>query len=287
MTPADVLSAFLRADQAAAAQLAVPEPISCGAAACGVAYCAADHPHLPDANHLLDVLLLDITPAQAIEAVDAHFTARGRRCLRWRLSVAQPPEAVGAALEPLGWRRRERIVLGHREWPALDALRPPAASGLRILPARAMRGVLRQTVLADVEQWPDAPAPVSGASASAIASAASARESAAAALQERMNDSELDIFVATLDGAAAGRITLHQVGDILRIDDLFVTPALRGRGVGHALVRHVVNLAYRLRPRAFVADGAPRGGSDAAARRLAEEYGFAECGRCAEWTRTG
>jgi len=259
--PADpILSAYRRVAQAGSAQLGAPESL-----ACGQAYCIPAFAGLPDANQVRDVLLLQQTFEAAYDEVEAFFARQGRRCLRWSLSSEQAVEPVAAGLATRGWQRSDAVVLGHRTWPPIEALRPGGASNLRILPARAMRAALRLTFAEE--------------SGSASADAA----------DERMNDSELDLFVALLDGAPAGRIALHQVGDILHVRDAWVLPARRGQGVGRAMLRHVMSLAYRLRPRVIVASG-PRSsqagaGLSGAAGRLAEEFGFAESGRIPEWDR--
>lgn len=276
MSPAapDVLSAFRRSEQAFHAQLAAPQAI-----AAGMAFCAEAFPHLPDANQIRDVLLFDVPMADAYADVEAHFAARQRRCLRWTLSSEQAVEPVATHLAALGWRRREQAVFGLSQWPSLDELRTSYETDLRILPARAMRKAHRQTWLDDV----------------AAATDAGLRAELADAANERLDDANLDGFVAMMGGAAAGRVGLLEIGDICRIQDLYVHPGRRRQGVATALMRHALQLAYRLRPRIAIASGwitATGGegdrGSDVAAaeRRVLERFGFVEAGRLSSWERS-
>lgn len=277
MSPAapDVLSAFRRSEQAYHAQLTAPQPI-----AAGMAFCAAAFPHLPDANQIRDVLLFDATMADAYAGVEAHFSARQRCCLRWTLSSEQPAEPVERHLAALGWVRREQAVFGLSHWPSLDELRAAHEAELRILPARAMRKAHRQSWLDDVEAAADA----------------DLRAELADAANERLDDANLDGFVAVIGGETAGRVGLLEVGDICRGQDLYVCPASRGRGVATALLRHALQLAYRLRPRIAIASGwiTKTGVSSdresdgvGASRRVLQRFGFVEAGRLTSWERSG
>jgi len=270
----EFLSAFRRTDQVIAAQLADGVPLSCG-----VAFCAPDLAGLPDANQVREVLLLDITLADAFLTVEEHFASLGRRCLRWSPSVAQPIELVGQYLEGLGWTSRRQIVFGLDHWIEEAGRRTSDAAGpsLRILPARAMRKAYRQTFLGDETIAPEAD-----------------RDLLARAAGLRLDDSNYDSFVALLDDKPAGRVSLLESGDICRIQDLLVLPSIAGRGVGRGLLHHVLHLAYRLRPRIVVAAGwvetvGPTNGSsnprNVAARALLERGGFREMGCMPVWER--
>lgn len=254
-----IRSALHRSDQVLHAQFVMPEPLCCG-----TAYCADRFGALPDANQVRDVLLGDLSCADAHATIDAHFATRGRRCLRWALSSDQPLGPIDADMATRGWSRRERIAFGQPHLPTGELLgptkgRPPA--DLRILPARAMRRAYRATFV-------------------------ESGDVAADAAHERLDDANYDAFVATLANVPAGRIGLLQAGDICRVHDLHVLPASRRLGIGHALLRHALQLAYRLRPRVVVADArSGEASEEQTARRLLESFGLEEAGRFVEWER--
>lgn len=109
-------------------------------------------------------------------------------------------------------------------WPDVER-----ATGVRVLHARAMRSALRATFVE--AESPDSPAQ---------------RELSAGACEERLNDPQFDMFVATVDGNPAGRCALFQVGDIARVMDLSVLAPFADCGVDATLVLHVLSLAKRL-----------------------------------------
>jgi GNAT superfamily N-acetyltransferase len=121
----------------------------------------------------------------------------------------------------------DRLAWSLANWGLLDT--EPDAT-IRVLPARAMPKAYRQS-FAD----------------------AGASDDETAAAVERLNDANYDAFVAMVDGQPAGRVAYLEVGDFARLAELFVAPARRGQGVGRCLTRHVLQLARRLAPRAFVA----------------------------------
>lgn len=270
MDDAHLHSAFIRSQQSLHAHLSIPESLGIGSA-----YCAPSLPRVRDANQVCDVLLGGVDPAEAFDRVESHFAARATRCLRWTLSPDQSPAPVERHLTALGWAAAPCALLGTDHLPA-DLLRQPAPEsaphGIRILPARAMRRAFAATFI-------DAPA--------ALETAEPAGQRADAAVQ-RLDDSNYDVFVATLDGRPAGRAALMLAGDIGRVHDLFVLPGLRGRGIARALLRHVFQLAYRLRPRVVVADVPGNESTEsAAARHLLTAFGLRGFGTLHQWNRPG
>ena len=61
-------------------------------------------------------------------------------------------------------------------------------------------------------------------------------------------DSET-VFVAELDDAPAGYVALEPEGDVVRIDQLLVSPEQEGKGVGHQLVEWAEGYAIARRAR--------------------------------------
>lgn len=103
--------------------------------------------------------------------------------------------------------------------------------------------------------------------------AATLRDTATRAVQA-------DVVVAVLDGGIVGSVTIAEpssrYADIAEAGELefrmlAVAPAARGRGVGSALVRHVLDTARERGDRAVVLSTEP---GMVAARRIYDRHGF-------------
>jgi ribosomal protein S18 acetylase RimI-like enzyme len=82
--------------------------------------------------------------------------------------------------------------------------------------------------------------------------------------------------VATVDGRVIGFGRLNRLGHIAEISDLIIAPDARGRGVGTALVSHLIERARELNvERVEIGAAAHNGRALALYRRL----GFDECRR--------
>lgn len=218
----------------------------------GVAYWSTAHPTLPEANQLRDVWLADITADEAYARSEAFFAERSARCGLWTIASSQSEGPVRDLLTGKGWQRLEITVLALARWDLTEA---PAEPTIRILPARAMRKAYRATF-----------------------GEPSAEGDAAV---DRLNDSNLDEFVATIDGAPAGRIGYLSVGDTARITNAFVLPAFRGRRVEFQLMAHVLRLARRLLPKIIVS-----GADTAEAQSFLNQCGFESASTTVEYRRS-
>lgn len=219
--PIDILAAVGRSDQALCEQIARWEALDIG-----VTYFSTGFPTLAAANQLRDAWLADVDGPTAYERAESFYRARNLTCLAWTPASGQAIEPLEGLLSPKGWRRVDRQAMALNNWEALGG---ETDASIRVLPARAMPRAYRQT-------YADA--------------GASAEETAAAV--ERLNDSNYDAFIASFDGRSAGRIGYLEVGDIARLSELWVEPSFYGKGVGQALLRHALQLARRLLPRAVV-----------------------------------
>jgi ribosomal protein S18 acetylase RimI-like enzyme len=63
-------------------------------------------------------------------------------------------------------------------------------------------------------------------------------------------DSET-VFVAEVESAPAGYVALEPAGDVVRIDQLLVSPEHEGQGIGHQLVEWAEGYAIAQRARAL------------------------------------
>lgn len=218
----------------------------------GVAYWSTAHPTLPEANQLRDVWLADITADEAYAQSEAYFAERGARCGLWTIASSQSEGPVRDLLTGKGWQRLETTVLSLARWDLTEA---PVETTIRILPARAMRKAYRATF---DDSSTDGDAAVT-----------------------RLDDSNLDEFVATIDGAPAGRIGYLSVGDTARITNAFVLPAFRGHRVEFQLMAHVLRLARRLLPKIIVS-----GADTAEAQSFLNQCGFESASTTVEYRRS-
>lgn len=250
MKAPDAISAFRRSEQAWCAQLATGDPLDFG-----VAYVADEFPSLPGGTQLRDVWLTDADPATVYAQAETYFAERNATCNYWVPAVDQPIAAIKDMLLPHGWREHHRVI---RTLPPGAGIKATAGD-FRILPARAMRKAYAATFAGDP---PDV----------------------AAAAMRRLDDSNMDAFVAMRDNQPVGRIAYLEVGDIARMKDLFVIPEARQRGAGAALVSHFAQLARRLLPRVVVA-ACDR--EDNVATGFLVRCGLVESGLSTEFVRSG
>lgn len=250
------VASLLRVEQAFCSQLCDKETLDFG-----IAYCCERFPHLAELNQLREVMVEDVARLpEFLRIVDEWFGGRGLICRRW------VPAGGAAAVE------LSRLLLGtgyeHRTIKALrlhQYVPPSAFPDVRILPARAMRSALRSTFL-------------DFASPGGIELA----QEAADACEERLNDPQLDMFVALMGGVPVGRCALYQVGDIGRVIGPAVGPMAEAARIAKALLEYVLALAKRLLLRNVVASASE---NEDEARVLLAAHGMIEDGTVVEFHR--
>jgi len=224
-----------------------------------IAYWSTRFPSLPDANQLREVTLEDPQKiSAAYDEVNAWFASKHLKCLRWSPVVDAPPKTLSEFLTQRQFVQRNLVAFHLSEWKTTTAV-----SSVRILPARAVHDAYRATFLLASE--PSTPAD---------------REQVAESFMERLDDPQLDMFVATVDKQPAGRCGLYQVGDIARVLGLFVLPDFSARGVEQALLAHVLAMARRLTMPMVLAQAAR---ADVQRCRLLQEFGFTADGALIEF----
>jgi len=191
----------------------------------GVAFTNPELAGISDANGIIDAALPpDATPVQAVEEVRRHFQQVGTACRQWIFNPAAPDSQTKPLVEFLenaGWRahRYDILRLGRREGVV------PDAPGLTIIPARASFRLARE--LAEEE----------------------ARECGvpqlADASMSHLDDPHWDVAIAVRDGRAVARAGVLAVGDVGRVDHLFVAPAYRRQGIGRTMMNRVLDVCAR------------------------------------------
>lgn len=252
------VGALLRTSQAFYSQLCDKQTLEHG-----IAYYSRRFAGLAEANQFREVVVEDaarIPPA--FEEAERWFQQQGLFCRRWAPADGTASDELRSFLVSLGFAPRTLAALALTGWIDLRG-----GADVRVLQARAMREAFRQTFV-------DADSPPSPAM----------RRLLADAYEERLDDPQFDAFVALVDGRAAGRCALYQVGDISRLMDLCVLAPYADRGVDAALAAHALALAKRLAARTICL-GIPT--EDAGRRDWFHRVGFVEDGTVVEFEREG
>ena len=244
------MGAVLRSTQAYGLQLSKAESLDWG-----VAYTSPRFARLSEANQFCEFIVSHESDVPAAyEAVHAYFAARKLTCYGWTPAADQPYEAMGQFLWEKGYRRRDLWACVLATWPEVEF-----QDEVRVLPARPMRQLYRQTFLD-----PQGPYP------------AGHRELEADAGLERLDGASYEAQVALVGNRPVGRCALFQVGDIGRVIDLYVLSGYRRRGVATALVAHVLGIAKRFVARTVCLEVEA---DNEAALRCVERMGFVRDGR--------
>jgi len=226
----NALAAVRRSNQAYYEQITEQHTLNCG-----IAFMCPQFPELYDGNHLREVIIPPKQSlAEAFDEVEAIFRSRGLQCYRWVPAAGTPIEPIETFLVSRGFRSAHELAM-----VLTREVQIPARSDIRIAPARAMRKALREIKLADTRYHE------------------SKRPMLADAKNERLDDPQYDMFIATVDGAPAATGTLFQVGDIGSIQDIFVTEPFRRQGVGLAMMHYLLSLSRRLAMRITVLEVSP------------------------------
>jgi len=250
------VGSLLRSTQAFCIQLCDKQTLDFG-----IAYHCARFGDLPEVNQYREVIATEPSDVSvAFDEAERCFGEAGLTCHRWAPADGRASDALAGFLVGHGFVQRAFTAMRLAAWTDLEP-----RDAVRILPARAMRSVFRDTYLH------------AGAPADPLR-----RERLADLYGERLDDPQFDMFVALIDKQPAGRCALYQVGDIARIMDLSVMPGMADRGVERTLLAHLLALAKRLAMRnvCTLIDA-----NDAARIELARRAGFVEDGTIVEFHR--
>ena len=247
---------ILRTTQAWCLQLCEKQTLSHG-----IAYYSERFAQLRQANQFREVVVesADAVPSAFSEAND-WFEEHNLRCDRWAPADGRANDELADFLVENGFRKQIHTVMTLASWVDLSSV-----DNVRVLPARSMRAALRTTHIEN-----HAPG------------SQTEREMLADACQQRLDDPQFDMFVATVDGKPAGRCALYQVGDIARVIDLNVLPAFVDADVDTAMVSHALVLAKRLAMRNICVQIDE---AEAQQRRLFARFGFVADGTIEEFDR--
>jgi GNAT superfamily N-acetyltransferase len=209
----------------------------------------------PAFNVLMDAAIEpNGTVESAMRAVEAVFASFGG-CRAWIMNPSAPEEQTGPLVERLtakGFQSVARTIL-YLPNPSVPA--NSDSGNLKIIPARAAYTAVSQL-------------------GEAAAGELGRKELADAAIRH-LDDGHYDALIAFEDNRPVGRVGVLAIGEVGLVEELYVTPDCRGRGVETILLARAVEIAARSRFRHLftaIASG------DAAAGELMMRAGFTPVG---------
>lgn len=192
----------------------------------GVAITNRELPRVGEANRVMDAAIPPgVSAEETVDEAQRHFESAATRCLGWVMNPAAPESRTRPLVEHLietGWRPDPYDVmrLGLR-----PSTRVEEAAGLTVIPARASFRHAR--ALADE------------------AAAECGEPQLADASMLHLDDPHWDVSIALRDGQAIASAGVLAVGEIGRIEHVFVGKAHRRRGVGRMMVGRVLDVCAR------------------------------------------
>jgi ribosomal protein S18 acetylase RimI-like enzyme len=229
----------------------------------GTAFYNCELPGIWLANRVLDAALPDgMLPAEAVSAVDTAFAEQGVPCSQWLLNPAAPVARTAPLAEYLvatGWAVESADILCLTGTPSGLVRQAP---GLTIIPARASFRHTRQVAEESAARWGE--------------------PQVADAHMLHLDDPHWDALLAIKDGTAVGYAGVLAVGDLGRIDQVFVATDHRRQGIGRTLMSRAMEICVRSQFRQVMLAVAP---DNIAAQALYGQLGFRKIGQLVAYQR--
>src|SRR3954452_4782059 len=192
----------------------------------GQAFANAELSDVWDANRMLDASLPEgTTPAGVIERVEHHYASLASRCYQWVMNPSAPPQRSEPLVAELLARRytiRSSDLLYMNRMPSTPIVE---AGGLKIIPARASFRHARQLAEEAALRW----------NAPKLADAA----------MMHLEDPHFDAALALKDGEAVATAGVLAVGEIGRIESVFVSETSRRLGLGRTMMSRALEVCAR------------------------------------------
>ncbi|HEY7117653.1 MAG TPA: GNAT family N-acetyltransferase [Tepidisphaeraceae bacterium] len=225
----------------------------------GTAYANGSLSRVWDANNVRDASLAgEATPQQAVAAAQAHYASRGTRCAYWVMNPSAGPEQTQPLIDHLvagGHRAQSDDILYLRRTPA-QAI--PEVADLKIIPARASyRHVRRLVEEKTAERWP-----------------ADADQLVDAHLRH-LDDPHVDALLALRGERPVAFLGVLAVGELGRIESVYVSAEFRGRGIGRVMMARGLEICARSLFKHVYILAEPANG---AAQSLYQGFGFEKIG---------
>ncbi len=221
-TPAqDLLRLFLQTEARWTEHLAEPADLDFG-----TAYANPAFPAIFDANNMRDVALPPgLSPQGAFDQAAAHFAARKTRCYSWTINPSAPADRTRPMLDhllSLGYHPVPADVL---ILPATNSIDVPEIPDLKVIPARASFRHAYELHQESARRW-------------------NTPQLAGAAMLH-LDDPHFDALLALLDGQPVAHAGVLAVGEIGRIDQVYVAESHRRRGLGRLMLARALEICAR------------------------------------------
>lgn len=179
-----------------------------------------------DANRMLDVVMPNgMTPVDAVQLANQHFGQCGVLCRKWLMHPAARVrnEPLVQHLRSQGFVASARDVL---HWDGSTAAPLREEAGLKVIPAQASFRHARQL-------------------AEERAATICNEPQVADAAMLHLDDAHVDGLLAMRNGLVAAGVCVLAVGDIGRIEDLYVIAVLRRHGIGRTMLSRALEICVR------------------------------------------
>lgn len=224
LPPAEALvRALRRADAMLAACTSEQQSLDAG-----TVFLATSRPSVPFANFVADVRQPEgVSAADAIDSVLAPFRTARVRCAWLDANEAAWPAPLADAAAAAGYAPRHHTLF------LLDAYTPspPRGEPPQIIPARSSYALVRQLFERQA--------------VTEHAAAGSASKEIADAWVDQLDEVKAEMFLALVEGKAAGAAGVLGLGQIGVLIPAYTNPDFRGKGVAGALMAHVLDFASR------------------------------------------
>jgi ribosomal protein S18 acetylase RimI-like enzyme len=183
----------------------------------GVAICNPELPDVPAANSMQDAFVPPgSSVAEVVAKVESHFAARNVRCNLWTLNPSVPPEQRNPLCQYLLDAGYETNIAAIYHLHRMSTNITKEVDDLKIIPARAGYRHVEQLAGPAAPEW-----------------------------MLRLDDPHWDALLALRHLQPVGYVGVLAVGDIGRIETLFVPEKFRRQGIGRILLNRAMDIATR------------------------------------------
>ena len=192
----------------------------------GTAYANPSLSEVHEANLIRDVSLPEnVSPQQVFDQVQEHYRAKKTYCYYWSFNPSAPPQTINPMAQlllSLGYQPIYSNIMGLGQ---VTAARPVVEiADVKVTPARASFRHTRQLFDED---------------------AADKTPQLAEANMMHLDDPHWDSLLAIKDGQPLAHIGVLAVGEIGRIESVYVARAHRGKGLATLMMGRVLEICAR------------------------------------------
>ena len=192
----------------------------------GTAYTNPQLPGMHDANKITDVALPEgMSPDEAFEQVQAHYAARKVQCHYWTMNPSAPEAQTKPLIEHLVARGYHADSTNLMLLDRIPPIRVPAFDDVKIIPARASFKHTKMLFDESAKRW--------------------GTNEVAEADMLHLDDPHWDALLALRDGQPVAHVGVLAVGEVGRIENVYVAEAARRKGLGLLMMSRALEICAR------------------------------------------